>query len=91
MDKQVQRLRSEGKLLSPILQIGKNGVTDGTISLIDRELREKHLIKIKLHGSALSDDAGKAERKALAARLCSATRATLVEQIGNVIVVYRST
>jgi len=83
-------LRSQGKLLSPILQIGKNGLSDGSIALIDRELEQKGLIKIKFHKTALPDDASKNDRKGLAQAIAAKTQSQVIEQIGNVVVLYRA-
>lgn len=89
MDDQVKQLRSKAKLLTPILQIGKNGLTQGSIDLIDRELEQRQLIKIKLNKGALPEDASKADRKALAAEIAERTGGRIIEQVGSVIVLYR--
>jgi RNA-binding protein len=88
MEKQIKELRSQGKALEPIMNIGKNGVTQGTIDLIDRELEQRQLIKIKLNKTAI-EDGGKTERKALAQEICDKTGAKLVELVGNSLVLYR--
>jgi RNA-binding protein len=85
-----KQLRSEAKGLSPILQIGKNGLTAGSIDLIDRELEQKELIKIKLLKAALPEEAAKTARKALAEEIAEKTGAKVIEQVGNVLVLYRS-
>ena len=59
MEKREKNLRSEAKLLTPVLQIGKNGLTQGSIDLIDRELTQRQLIKIKMLKHALPEDATK--------------------------------
>jgi RNA-binding protein len=85
-----KQLRSMAKGLSPILQIGKNGLTQGSIDLIERELEQKELIKIKLLKGALSEEATKADRKAFAQEIAEKTDAKVVEQVGNILVLYRS-
>jgi RNA-binding protein len=87
--KQKLALRSQAKGLSAVLQVGKNGITDGTIDLIDRELEQKRLIKIKLLSSALPEGASKSDRVRMAEDLASRTNSTLVEQVGHVIVLYK--
>ena len=84
-----QELRARAKFLSPILQIGKNGITDGSIDLIDRELEQKNLIKIKMLKAALPESASKADRKQLAQQMAERTRSEIIEQVGNVVVLYR--
>lgn len=90
MDKHLKELRASAKVLDPVLQIGKNGLTDGSIDLIDRELEAKQLIKIKLHKSALSLETARSDRAAIAQEIAARTRSQIVEQVGNVIVLYRS-
>jgi RNA-binding protein len=84
-----QDLRSKAKMLSPILQIGKNGLTQGSIDLIDRELEQKGLIKIKMLKGSLPEDASKADRKGLAQQMADATHSQIIEQVGNIVVLYR--
>jgi RNA-binding protein len=87
MDKQL--LRGRAQHLAPLLQIGKNGLTQGSIDLIDRELTQRQLIKIKLLKGSLPEDASKADRRQLAEEIAQKTKAQLVEQIGGIVVLYR--
>jgi RNA-binding protein len=89
MDKRTKELRAAAKALDPILQIGKNGLTQGSIDLIDRELEQRHLIKIKLKG-ALPQGASKSDRDALAQEIARATESQIVEQVGHILVLYRA-
>lgn len=89
MERRVAQLRAQGRLLTPILQIGKNGLTQGSIDLIDRELEQKHLIKIKLLKGALPEDAKKKDRQALGEEIARQARAQIIEQVGSIIVLYR--
>jgi RNA-binding protein len=90
MDQHDKHLRSKAKLLSPILQIGKNGLTQGSLDLISRELEHKQLIKLKLLKGALPDDAAKGDRRALAQEIAVKSKAQLVEQVGNIVVLYKA-
>lgn len=89
MEKHEKQLRRDAKLLGPILQIGKNGLTQGSIDLIDRELEQKQLVKIRVLKAALPEGAEKADRKKFAAEIAKKTHSQLVEQIGNILVLYR--
>ena len=40
-------LRSQAHNLKPVLLIGKNGITDGTIEAVNKALNARELIKIK--------------------------------------------
>ena len=80
-----KQLRTRGKGLKPVLQIGKNGLSEGTIELLSRELKQNELIKVKFLDAAREQTS----KKELAKQVCTATGATLIEQIGNVIVIYK--
>ena len=68
--------------LRPLIQIGKNGVTPGTISNIDKALKDHELIKIKYLEH-------KAEKKTLTRQIIEETESYLINQIGNTITLYR--
>lgn len=78
-------LKKRGKLLQPILQIGKNGLSEGTLALIDRELEQKELIKIKILKSSTEET----NKKEIAKEISQKTQSQIIEQIGNVVVIYR--
>lgn len=90
MDERIKALRAKAKHLSPVLQIGKNGVQAGTVDLISRELDARQLIKVKMLPSALPENASKSDRRAIAQKIAEATHALVVEQVGNIIVLYRA-
>ena len=89
MDNRVKELRKRSKILSPVLQIGKNGVQDSNIDELKKELLLHELIKIKVFPTALPDDATKSDWKDLAADLAAKTNSLLVDQIGHVVVLYK--
>jgi RNA-binding protein len=68
--------------LRPLIQIGKNGVTPGTISNIDKALKDHELIKIKYLEH-------KSEKKTLTIQIIEETGSDLINQIGNTITLYR--
>ncbi|MBH2006927.1 MAG: YhbY family RNA-binding protein [Myxococcaceae bacterium] len=47
-------LKSEAHLLKPVVQVGKNGITEAVLSEIDAALKAHELIKVKFQGAALS-------------------------------------
>ena len=73
-----------------MLQIEKGGVTPGVMNLIDRELEQKHLIKIKILSSALPQKDARIAKQAMVAAMASGTQSRLVMQTGNVAVLYRA-
>ena len=72
--------------LSPVVNVGKNGLTDGLLAQVGRELETKRLIKVKLLKSAA---ASRAEIASLAGRLAGKVRAELVEIRGRTITLHR--
>ena len=48
-------LKSKGKQLKPIINIGKSGITESQISHIKKTLKKKKLIKIRFNRSALEE------------------------------------
>lgn len=65
--------------LSPILNIGKNGITDPLVEEVRQQLKRNKLIKVKILKTALADK----DRWELAAELSSRTGSVLIELKGN--------
>lgn len=70
--------RKKSKTLSPIMQIGKSGLSETVIDEIKRQLRQKRLIKIKLLKSSL----GEKDRKTIAKKVAEKVDAEYVDLIG---------
>jgi RNA-binding protein len=70
--------------LKPVLIIADKGVTEGVELELERALEDHELIKVKVN---IND--GKA-RKQIATQLCESHKATLVQQIGKMIVLVRA-
>ena len=82
--KQRAQLRSEAQALKPILQIGKEGVTDEVVRSALEALSNRELIKVKvLEGAPVDVREGASE---LAARV---EGAEVVGVIGKVFVMWR--
>jgi RNA-binding protein len=82
-EKQTRYLRGLAHPLSPIIRLGKEGLTDAVVKETTRALHDHELIKVKAPGG--DRDARDATFTALAERTGSA----LVHRIGNVAVLYR--
>ena len=80
-----RELIEKGKLLEPSVRIGKNGLTDGTVSEIKKQLKVKKLVKVKFLKPAL----GEMKRKEFANLVASKTDSELVNQVGFVVVLFR--
>lgn len=81
--KQRAYLRGLANELSPIFQIGKNGVEENFIIQVKQALEARELIKIKvLENSGL-------ESRETSDMICKAVKCEGVQSIGNKIVLYK--
>ena len=78
-------LRPKAKNLDPILRIGKNGLTENGINELNKLLRKRKLIKIKLLKAAMK---GK-NKKELISGITEKTNSELIEAVGNIVVLHR--
>ena len=76
-------LRAEANSLSPITQIGKEGLTTGVVSQVEECLEDHELIKIKIN------DNNELSAREAASRLAGATDSSIVQVIGSVLILYR--
>lgn len=81
--KATRYLRGLGHDLSPIVQIGKEGLTDGLIAATSRALLDHELIKVRVGGEAPDD------RMTSAEQLASRTGADLVQILGRTCLLYK--
>ncbi|HII78862.1 MAG TPA: YhbY family RNA-binding protein [Methanosarcina sp.] len=79
------QLKSDASKLNPILNIGKNGVTDTLIEELNKQIKANRLVKVKVLKSA---EEGK-DLKTIADELAEATRSTLIDVRGRTVVLYR--
>ena len=82
---QIKRLRAEGHRLKlkPVVTVGQKGLGDNLHHEIDVALVHHELLKLRIPGL------DKADKRALANEICTRHAASLVEAIGNIIVIYR--
>ena len=82
--KQKSFLRSQAHHLSPVVQIGKNGISESLLDQVDELLERRELIKVTLLQNTDEE----------AAEVAEVFEATLhchvVQIIGRILVVYRS-
>ena len=81
--KQRRHLRALGHHKEPLVQVGKNGLTDGVTSAVDSALEQHELVKIRV-GTECPDD-----REDIAERLAEALKAHVAQVIGRTILLYR--
>lgn len=81
---QKKRLRTRAHTLNPIVMVGGNGLTENVQLEVDRALEDHELIKVKF---AVGDRDLKRE---LIKELVEVVEAELVQEIGNVAVLFRA-
>ena len=79
------RLKKEASALKPIIQIGKNGITESVIEELKKQIKANRLVKVKLLKSASYGQ----DMETLANQLAEATNSNLIEVRGNSVVLYR--
>lgn len=79
------QLKSDASKISPILNIGKNGVTETLVEELNKQIKANRLVKVKVLKSAEEEK----DLKTIAAELAEATRSTLIDVRGRTVVLYR--
>jgi RNA-binding protein len=82
--KQRRHLRGLGHHLDAVVQVGKDGLTEGIVSALDVALEQHELIKVRLLESVGGD------RHGVAAGLAEAGNAELVQVLGRTLLLYRA-
>ena len=75
-------LRSKAHHLEPVVLIGKNGLTDGTIEAVNKAVDAQEIIKIKFREY-------KDEKKSLSHQLAESTESHIVGTIGHTVILFR--
>jgi len=81
---QKKRLRNVAHTLNPVVTVGGNGLSENVQLEVDRALEDHELIKVKF---AVGDRDLKRE---LIKQLVEIVEAQLVQEIGNIAVLYRA-
>ena len=81
--KQRRHLRALGHHLEPVVQVGKQGLTDAVIAAADAALAQHELIKVRI-ATECPDD-----RVDVAARLAPALDGQIAQVLGRTVLVYR--
>jgi RNA-binding protein len=75
-------LRGQAHTLKPIVQIGKQGLTEAVLQQVDAALDAHELIKVQAI-------APREEKDAMAERLAEELRADVAGRIGHIIILFR--
>ena len=81
--KQRRHLRALGHHLEPVVQLGKDGLTDGVVAAVDAALARHELVKVRL-GTECPDD-----RNDVASTLSERLRASVAQLLGRTFLLYR--
>ena len=76
-------LRGDAHHLSPLVHVGKDGITDSLLAALDDALRTHELVKIQLSKNA------DAKARDAAHEIAAAAGAEVVQVIGRTVTVYR--
>jgi RNA-binding protein len=79
----IQYLKGLGHALSPVLSIGKDGLTEAVVTACEAQLLAHELIKVRIQAEA------PVERKEVAAELATRTSSLLAQVIGRNFLLYK--
>jgi RNA-binding protein len=79
---EIKKFRALAHNLNPVVMIGQSGLTDAVLAEIDHALKAHELIKIRIR-------AEKDERLEITQQICQASKAELIQNIGQIAVIYR--
>lgn len=86
MDKEkIYQLRKEATNIKPIINIGKNGLTEPVLEELKKQIKATRLVKVKM----LKTSAEGEDIKASAEKLAEATKTSLIDVRGSTVVLYR--
>lgn len=81
--KQKRYLRGLGNALRPVVQIGKEGLTEAVTKAVERALEDHELIKIK------TTEGCEEHIRDVAPELAARTRSTVAQTLGRTALLYR--
>lgn len=81
--KQRRHLRALGHHLAPVVQVGKEGLSEAFLAGVEQALLDHELIKIRVGQNAVSDPDD------VATELAAATGAEVAQVLGSTLLLYR--
>ena len=81
--KQRSFLKAMANTLKPIIQLGKEGMSESFIEQLDRMLNDHELVKVNVLDSSML------EAKEAALSICDELKTEYISSVGNKFVVYR--
>lgn len=83
---QKKQLKARSNLLAAAARVGKQGLTEKTVNEVEKLLKKRKLVKIKILKSALESK----DKKEYAKELAQKTGSELIENIGFTVVLYKN-
>jgi len=75
-------LKAQAHSLNPVVMIGQSGLTAAVLAEIEIALNSHELIKIRIR-------AEREDRKQITEKICTDTKAELIQAIGQIAIIYR--
>ena len=75
-------LRSQAHHLEPVVLIGKNGISDGTVEAVNKALEARELIKIKFREF-------KDNKQSISDEIAASANCHVVGMIGHTVILFR--
>lgn len=82
----MSELKAKAMNIEATVRIGKNGLTEGTLNEIKRQLKNSKLVKVKLLKPFIADK----DKKIIAKDIAEKTNSELVNVIGFVITLHKN-
>ncbi|PLW79539.1 RNA-binding protein [Candidatus Woesearchaeota archaeon] len=77
-------LKTQAKALKPIVQVGKNGLSENVINEIKKVLKTKKLVKVKLTRGVLEEN----DKKDLSKMIADLTESEIISLVGFNLTIY---
>ena len=77
-----KKFRAAAHTLKPVIMIGQSGLTAAVLAEIELALNNHELIKVRIR-------AEREDRKLISEKICTDTGAELIQNIGQIAVIYR--
>ncbi|MBT3721478.1 YhbY family RNA-binding protein [archaeon] len=78
------KLKQHAKNLQPVLRIGKNGINENVVIEVEKLLKKRYIIKIKVLNNCPIEDI-----KQIIEFVLTKTGSELVSKVGNTFTIYR--
>ncbi|MEA1985285.1 MAG: YhbY family RNA-binding protein [Euryarchaeota archaeon] len=81
----MKQLKHDASHIKPIINIGKKGIDEAVLGELKKQIKARHLVKVKVLKSASYEEG----IEAIAQKLSESTNSTLVDVRGGTVVLYR--